>query len=160
MQSMLIFLRKKNSKFVIDQHLSPMMRNCLPDILFLFSVLLEDNIAAAKDITSLLSENCVGNEDLSHYNGSNLVTVKRYLNQDGCVWDPHLNNGADNITEIGDAHHRRKRASGPAKEGENPTAVLLRDIVHAFHILSICILAIMVFEVSTGQTVLTAHSVE
>jgi len=111
-------------------------------------MLLEDNVKASGEIVHLLSENCLGNEDLSHYNGTNLVTLARYLDHDGCVWDPHsgVNGTKDDFSAVGD-HHRRRRSAGPAKEGANPTAVMLGEIVHALHISSICILAIMVFEV-------------
>lgn len=110
---------------------------------------------ASGEIVHLLSENCLGNEDLSHYNGTNLVTLARYLDHDGCVWDPHsgVNGTKDDFSAVGD-HHRRRRSAGPAKEGANPTAVMLGEIVHALHISSICILAIMVFEVRTQHHIL------
>lgn len=114
-------------------------------------MLLQDSEQSASNAVHLLVANCQGNDALSHYHGSNLVTASRYLKSDGCVWSPHnLTNNHTNIASdpASVSHSRRRRAAGPAKEGENETAVLLREIVHVLHLLSVAILAIMVVEVS------------
>lgn len=102
---------------------------------------------AAQGISETLYKHCQGNADLDHYNnGTNLVTITRYLNSHGCHWTHDINETEDTTARVG--HDRRKRSAGPVEEGTNPTISRLREIAHILHIASVVILAVMVLEVN------------
>lgn len=103
---------------------------------------LDDAKVAAMKVIKTLRENCQGNPDLQQYNGTNLAIASRHLAQDGCdSWGPDSNQTSNKT------HTRVRRAAQPV-EGTNPQAILLINVGHWLHILSIVILAIMVLEVS------------
>lgn len=112
----------------------------IASLMFLFAVKLQDYKDSAASLSHALSGHC-SNSMLTGYNGSDLKEVEKYLRHEGCVW-------ATNETASDSLVWRHKRAASSSSH-TNPTAITLLKIVHAFHILSIAILAVMVLEVSS-----------
>lgn len=110
-------------------------------------MLLEDSHHAAELLSNSLRDNCLGNSELLHYNESNLITITRLLEHNGCVWEQDSNNNSLAMAVVDNTHHRRRRSAGPAAEGTNPTIGVFSEVIHILHLSSVVILAIMAFEV-------------